>query len=125
MDQLKATTDGRPDFRENYSAPVVYFDASAAFGTCAGAIQIELVSRILVPRPEGGVSIEMLVTGRLRCTQAAAKSFQDSIERALEMFRRRSYHPLGRARSTDRVSKGNGSRLKGRNVVRCANVLSR
>lgn len=80
------STAVRPTFRDNYAAPVVYFDGSVAFGTCAGAIQIELVSRILVPRAAGGVDTEMLVTGRLRCTPLAAKSLQDSIERALEIL---------------------------------------
>ena len=79
-------TDVRPDFRDNYGAPIVYFDAVAALGTCAGAVQIELVSRILVDRGDGEVDIEMLVTGRLRCTEAGAKSLQNSIERALVML---------------------------------------
>jgi hypothetical protein len=53
----------------------------------AGAIQIELVSRILVPSPDGSISIEWLATGRLRCSPAAAAQLRDGLIGALKLLR--------------------------------------
>ncbi len=58
-------------FRDSGTAPIVYFDAVSAHGVLNGAIQIELVSRILVPLADGGVRLEFLTSGRLRCSPAA------------------------------------------------------
>jgi hypothetical protein len=82
----------RPDpqlsvgFRDSTTAPFVYFDVAATHGVVNGAVQIELVSRILVPLEDGGVQMEFLTTGRLRCSPVAAKGLQDSIQKALEML---------------------------------------
>lgn len=75
-----------PGFRDSDAAPFVYFDTSSAHGTIAGAIQIELVSRILVPLANGGVRIEFLTSGRLRCSPAAVQALRDSIDKALAML---------------------------------------
>lgn len=75
-----------PGFRDNYAAPFVYFDATATHGVLNGVIQIELVSRILLPLADGGVQVEFFTTGRLRCTMAAAQGLKNSIDKALGML---------------------------------------
>lgn len=79
-------TEVSPGFRDSDVAPFVYFDTSSAHGVIAGAIQIELVSRILVPLANGGVRIEYLTSGRLRCSPTAIKALRNSIDKALEML---------------------------------------
>jgi hypothetical protein len=86
MTEAPKQTDPSPTFRDSDSAPFVYFDNSATFGVLAGAIQIELVSRILVPLADGGVKTEFKVTGRLRCSPAAARYLRESIDKSLEML---------------------------------------
>jgi hypothetical protein len=34
-------------------APLIYFDIIGAYGTMHGAIEVELATRILVPKPDG------------------------------------------------------------------------
>jgi hypothetical protein len=74
-----------PGFRDSDSAPFVYFDTTATFGVLAGVIQIELVSRTLVPTTDGGVKREFRVTGRLRCSPAAARYLREAIDKTLDM----------------------------------------
>jgi hypothetical protein len=81
----KASAPVSARFRDSDTAPIVYFDASATFGVLAGVIQIELVSRVLVPLAGGGVKMEFLTTGRLRCSPAAAKRLRDAITKSLDM----------------------------------------
>jgi hypothetical protein len=74
-----------PMFR-NTDAPFVYFDAIATQGVLNGAVQIDLVSRILIPGEGTSVIVEFVPTGRLRCTPAAAGLLRDSINQALDML---------------------------------------
>jgi len=78
--------DISPGFRDNCSAPIIYFDGAATHGVLNGAIEVELVTRILIPLANGGVRPEMVITGRLRCSPVAAQSLQDSITKALAML---------------------------------------
>jgi hypothetical protein len=75
-----------PAFRDSTSAPFVYFDTAPVFGLVAGTIQIELVSRTLVPTTDGGAKPEFQVTGRLRCNPQAARNLRDALNRALTML---------------------------------------
>jgi hypothetical protein len=50
-----------------------------------GSIQIELASRILIPRSDGGVEIKFATSGRLRCSPAAAVALRDAINAVLKM----------------------------------------
>lgn len=74
------------EFRDNYSAPIIYFDVASAHEVTNGAVQIELASRILVPRPDGTVVSEFLTTGRLRCSPTAANHLRNAIAKAVEML---------------------------------------
>jgi hypothetical protein len=75
-----------PSFRDSTSAPFVYFDAVPALGIMTGSVQIELVSRTLVPTVDGGAKPEFQVTGRLRCSPQAARNLRDALNRALTML---------------------------------------
>ena len=75
-----------PPFRDSGTAPFIYFEAAPTYGTLAGAIQIELASRVLVPREDGGVDTHFLATGRLRCSPAAAGFLRDAITKSLELL---------------------------------------
>jgi hypothetical protein len=49
-------------------APVVYFDIVGAYGTMNGAVEVELATRILVPKPDGSTEVKFISSGRIRCT---------------------------------------------------------
>jgi hypothetical protein len=66
-------------------APFIYFDGVPTFGTHNGAIQIELAANTLLPEGKG-VKIDVVVTGHLRCSPAAAIDLRNSIDRALGML---------------------------------------
>jgi hypothetical protein len=78
--------EASPGFRDSTSAPFVYFDSAPTFGIMAGAIQIELVSRTLVPTADGGAKPEFQVTGRLRCSAQAARNLREVLNKALAML---------------------------------------
>jgi hypothetical protein len=75
-----------PPYVDDGKAEFVYFDIAPTFGVFAGAIQIELASRVLIPLPDGGVDIKFLATARLRCSPAAAGNLRDAINAALKML---------------------------------------
>jgi hypothetical protein len=39
-------------------APLVYFDIVGAYGTMNGAVEVELATRILVPKPDGSTEVK-------------------------------------------------------------------
>jgi hypothetical protein len=75
-----------PIFEDSHSASFVYFDITAAHGALNGAIQIELASRILIPRPDGPVEVRFRTTGHLRCSPVAAAQLRDSLNAAIKMI---------------------------------------
>ena len=68
------------------AAPVVYFDIVGAYGTMNGSIEIELATRILVPKADGATEVKFISSGRLRCTQAAATNLRNGLDAALKML---------------------------------------
>jgi hypothetical protein len=75
-----------PPYEHSGSAPFIYCDGSGAYGVMNGAIQIELASRILIPRADGGTDVKFVTTGHLRCSPAAAKLIREAIDGALKML---------------------------------------
>lgn len=67
-------------------APLVYFDIVAAFGVMNGAVEVELATRILVPRPDGATEVKFLSSGRLRCSPTAATNLRNALDAALKML---------------------------------------
>ena len=67
-------------------APLVYFDIVGAYGTMNGSIEVELATRILIPRQDGTTEVKFLASGRLRCTANAATNLSNGLDAALKML---------------------------------------
>ena len=68
------------------TAPLVYFDIVGAYGTMNGSIELELATRILVPKSDGSTEVKFISSGRLRCTQNAATNLRNGLDAALKML---------------------------------------
>jgi hypothetical protein len=68
------------------AAPLVYFDIVGAYGTMNGSVEIELATRILIPKGDGSTEVKFISSGRLRCTQNAATNLRNSLDAALKML---------------------------------------
>jgi len=73
-------------YRNSHTAPFIYFDLAPTSGVMAGAVEIELVTRTLIPTNDSTPGAEYLVTGRIRCSPAAAVSLRDAINNALRLL---------------------------------------
>jgi len=76
------------------AAPLVYFDITGAYGTMHGAIEVELATRILVPKPDGTTEVRFLSSGRLRCSAHAAGNLRNALEAALKMLEQPQPDPV-------------------------------
>lgn len=74
------------------AAPLVYFDIVGAYGTMNGSVEIELATRILVPKPNGTTEVKFISSGRLRCTQNAAINLRNGLDSALKMLEQPQAH---------------------------------
>ena len=79
-------------------APVVYFDIVGAYGIMSGAIEIELATRILIPRPDGSTEVKFISSGRLRCTPTAATNLRNSLDSTLRLLEQPQPNPTAAAR---------------------------
>jgi hypothetical protein len=68
------------------AAPLVYFDIVGAYGTMNGAVEVELATRILVPKPDGSTEVKFISSGRLRCSANAATNLRNGLDAALKML---------------------------------------
>ena len=68
------------------AAPLVYFDIVGAYGTMNGSVEIELATRILIPKSDGSTDVKFLASGRLRCTANAATNLRNALDAALKML---------------------------------------
>ncbi len=75
-----------PLLKNAAAAPVIYFDGSPVHGAMAGHIEVELATRILMPKADGGVSADMLCVAHLRCSPQAAQSLIDALSHSLAML---------------------------------------
>jgi hypothetical protein len=75
-------------------APLVYFDIIGAYGTMHGAIEIELATRVLVPKPNGPTEVKFLSSGRLRCGATAAANLRNGLDAALKMLEQPQPNPV-------------------------------
>ena len=76
------------------AAPLVYFDIVGAYGTMNGTVQIELATRILVPKPDGSTEVKFLSSGRLRCSATAATNLRNGLDAALKMLEQPQPDPV-------------------------------
>ena len=51
-----------------------------------GSIEIELATRILIPKTDGSTEVKFISSGRLRCTQNAAVNLRNGLDAALKML---------------------------------------
>jgi hypothetical protein len=65
--------------------PIIYFDGASCHGTVGGAIQVEVIARILIPMADGSVDFKAVPTARLRCSPSGAQSLLSSLDGALKM----------------------------------------
>jgi len=68
------------------AAPLVYFDIVGAYGTMNGAVEVELATRILVPKADGSTDVKFISSGRIRCSANAAANLRDGLDAALKML---------------------------------------
>ena len=85
-DQPSANAPGIVYEDTGSSAPLVYFDIVGAYGTMNGSIEVELATRILVPKGDGSTDVKFLASGRLRCTPTAATNLRNALDAALKML---------------------------------------
>jgi hypothetical protein len=76
------------------SAPLIYFDIVGAYGTMHGAIEVELATRILVPKPDGSTEVKFLSSGRLRCSAHAGANLRQALDAALKMLEQPQANPV-------------------------------
>jgi hypothetical protein len=88
-----------PPYRTSDQAAFIYFDAAPTYGTLNGAVQIELVSRVMRPIGPGptDIAVEFLITDHIRCSPAAAISLRDALNRALELLQQPQAAPATEA----------------------------
>jgi hypothetical protein len=72
------------------AAPLVYFDIIGAYG----AIEVELATRILVPKPDGSTEVKFISSGRLRCSAHAAANLRQALDTALKMLEQPQANPV-------------------------------
>lgn len=83
-----------PSYEDNGTAPVMYFDVVAAHGVMNGTVQIELGTRVLVPKNgTNEVQVKFTACGRLRCNPTAALALRNSIDAALKMLEQPEQKP--------------------------------
>ena len=68
------------------AAPLVYFDIVGAYGTMNGAVEVELATRILVPKRDGSTEVKFISSGRIRCSANAAANLRNGLDAALKML---------------------------------------
>jgi hypothetical protein len=74
--------------------PLVYFDIVGAYGTFHGTVEIELATRIVVPRADGSTDVKFLSSGRLRCSATAAANLRNGLDAALRMLEQPHANPV-------------------------------
>ncbi len=82
-----------PDYVPVHTVPFIHLDYVPTYGTLAGAVEIELATRILLPSDGGGVQTRMLETGRSRCSPTAAEFLKDALDAALKMLEQPASSP--------------------------------
>lgn len=93
---IKGKTAGgaaAPLIKNASAAPFIHFDSVPVYGTFAGSIEVELVARALMPKPDGSVVAEAICAAHLRCTEQAALELADGLQKAVAMLRKQRAVP--------------------------------
>ena len=73
------------------AAPLVFFDSVPVYGSFSGNVEIELAARMLMPKPDNTVMVDMACTGHLRCSINAAKVLAEALLSAVAMFEKQQH----------------------------------
>lgn len=84
----KAPAAPLPLLKNAGAAPLVYFDSVPVHGTFCGHIEVEIAARMLMPKPDGSVIVDMACTAHLRCSPQAARMMIETLTNALAMLER-------------------------------------
>lgn len=90
----KPTAALLPLLKNAGAAPLVYFDNVPVYGNFGGNIEVELAARMLLPKPDGSVMIDMGCTGHLRCSIHAAKMLAEALNIVVAMFEKQQQHDI-------------------------------
>ena len=74
-----------PILKNAATAPFIYFDGAPALGQMAGAVEIELCARVVLPQADGSTVCDMVCVAHLRSSVAAAANLHEALGRALAM----------------------------------------
>lgn len=72
-----------PLIKNAATAPVVFFDNAPMFGAFSGNVEVELTTRILVPKSDGvTIGGDAVCVAHLRCSPAGALALADALMKA-------------------------------------------
>lgn len=92
---LKPPMASVPMLKNAATAPLVYFDAAPVRGSFNGNVEVELTTRYMQPKADGGVAVDMVCVAHLRCTPQAADLLIESLQNALQIYREQISRPDG------------------------------
>ena len=82
----KPSPSPAPLLKNAAAAPFIYFDGVPVYGAFDGNIEVELASRVLMPKSDGvTVTADLICTGHLRCSPSAAAMLIDALQKAIDM----------------------------------------
>lgn len=67
------------------TAPVIFVDSAPTYGALNDVVEITLAARLLMPRSDGQVAVELAAQAHLRCSVAGALALRQAIDSALDM----------------------------------------
>jgi hypothetical protein len=93
-EEIATPTEFPPYDDTGGAAPLIYFDIVGAYGIMHGAIELEIATRILVPKRDDTTQARFISTGRIRCSPNAAINLRNSIDAALKMLEQPQPNPV-------------------------------
>ena len=74
-----------PLLKNAAAAERLYFDMAPCYGCNNGVVELVLADRVLQPKPDGSVQIDMVAVAHLRCSIAAALNLREALDKAIAM----------------------------------------
>ena len=74
-----------PLLKNAANAPVIFFDGVPVCGMINGIVELELAVRLLMPRSDGSVYVDMSCVAHLRCNANSAMQLREVIDKALAL----------------------------------------
>ena|SRR5581483_2052908 len=106
--KVKNVSQPLPMLKNVGGSPFIYFDSAPVHGVYAAHIEVELAARMLLPKPDGSVQIDMASTAHLRCSLEGAMLLRQALDEALQMAaeqqKRRAAQENGADKGDDRAA---------------------